>query len=135
MEVNAETLRRIRDNKGLSQKEFALFLGISERSYQNYEAGKTGPGKWYRQLDSRRAVFTTRYRKLKKEMGIPAEYTVYSFRHSAITKLYKNLCKEHPKEMALTLTAEITGHTSKAIQAYIHYIDGKLPEDYSKYLK
>lgn len=95
----------------------------------------TGPGKWNRQLDSRRAVFTARYRELKKVMGIPTEYTIYSFRHSFITRLYRNILKDHPKELALTLTAEITGHTSKAILGYIHYVDASLPKEYSKYLK
>lgn len=43
MDINSESLRKLRDNKGLSQKEFAKFLGISERSYQNYEGGKPIP--------------------------------------------------------------------------------------------
>lgn len=43
MEVNAENLRKIREEKGLNQTEFAQILGISYRSYQNYEAGKNIP--------------------------------------------------------------------------------------------
>ena len=94
-----------------------------------------GTGKWDRELDGRRSVFTTRYRELKKVMGIEGKYTIYSFRHSFITKLYKNLIKDHPKEIALQLCAQITGHTSKAMLDYIHYADMDLPEDYSHLLK
>lgn len=43
MIINAESLRRIRDQEGLSQKEFAKYLGISERSLQDYEGGKKIP--------------------------------------------------------------------------------------------
>lgn len=43
MNINGENLRQIRDSKGWSQKEFAKFLGISERSYQNYEGGGAIP--------------------------------------------------------------------------------------------
>lgn len=43
MNINAESLRHIRDQEGLSQKEFAKYLGISERSLQDYEGGKRIP--------------------------------------------------------------------------------------------
>jgi transcriptional regulator with XRE-family HTH domain len=43
MEVNSETLRKIRDDRGMSQKDFAEYLGISPRSLQNYEAGSAIP--------------------------------------------------------------------------------------------
>lgn len=43
MEINAETLRKIRDARGMTQKEFAKLLDISFRSLQDYEGGKVIP--------------------------------------------------------------------------------------------
>lgn len=43
MDIDAETLRKIRDKKGMTQKEFADYLQISTRSYQNYESGLNIP--------------------------------------------------------------------------------------------
>lgn len=94
----------------------------------------TGPGEWNRQLDNRRHYFSDRYRKIKKELGV-MEYTIYSFRHTSVTKVYKNLLKEHPKGKALDILAGITGHTSQAIQAYIHVLDADNSEDYSDLLE
>lgn len=38
-----ERLKTSRTKKGLTQKEFASMIGISERSYQNYELGTREP--------------------------------------------------------------------------------------------
>lgn len=43
MDIDAETLRRIREEKGMTQKEFAEYLEVSPRSYQNYEGGSNIP--------------------------------------------------------------------------------------------
>lgn len=43
MKISAESLRNERDKRGLSQKDFAEFLGVGFRTYQNYEAGKVIP--------------------------------------------------------------------------------------------
>lgn len=91
-----------------------------------------GPGAWDRK-DPRR-YFTGRYRAIKKKLGIDPQYSIYSFRHSAVTKAYKKLRETMPKEKALEELALITGHTSKAITAYIHYIDAETIEDYSHLL-
>jgi integrase len=94
-----------------------------------------GPGTWERQLDNRRGYFTLRYARLKKKMNVPKEYTVYGFRHTGITKIYKALIEDHTKDKALEILASITGHTSKAMLDYIHFVDASLPDEYSKYLK
>ena len=39
----SERLKASRKSKGLTQKDLAAFLGISERGYQNYEMGKREP--------------------------------------------------------------------------------------------
>ncbi|WP_028375976.1 tyrosine-type recombinase/integrase [Leeuwenhoekiella sp. MAR_2009_132] len=93
-----------------------------------------GPGQWDRDLDGRRSYFTLKYRRLKKKMGIESGYTIYSFRHTFISRVYRNLRKEHNKDKTLELLSNITGHESKALLDYIHVIDADLPEDYSKYL-
>jgi len=93
-----------------------------------------GPGQWDRDLDGRRSYFTLKYRRLKKKMGIEPGYTIYSFRHTFISRVYKNLRKEHTKDKSLELLSNITGHESKALLDYIHVIDADLPDDYSKYL-
>ena len=43
MDINAETLRQIRNKSGLSQSKFAELLGLKFRSYQNYELGHPIP--------------------------------------------------------------------------------------------
>lgn len=37
----AEILKKCRKNKGVTQKDVANYLGIKERSYQNYEYGNS----------------------------------------------------------------------------------------------
>lgn len=38
-----ERLKEARKNKGLKQREVASYLGIKDRSYQNYEGGEREP--------------------------------------------------------------------------------------------
>lgn len=38
-----ERLKEARKNKGLKQREVASYLGIRDRSYQNYEGGDREP--------------------------------------------------------------------------------------------
>lgn len=95
----------------------------------------TGPGEWDRQIDGRRAVFTKRFAKVKKELGLPKDYTIYGRRHTKISKLFNGLLKEYPYEMALSMCAEYTGHTSKAMLSYLHKIDARMPKDFSHLLK
>lgn len=94
-----------------------------------------GTGKWETKLDGRRAYFTRKFAKVKKEVGLPKEYTIYGRRHTAVTKVYANLRSKRPENEAMQELANITGHTSQAIKAYIHYVDANVPEDYSEYLK
>lgn len=39
----AEVLKRIREEHQLTQKDVAKLLGVSERMYQKYEAGRNRP--------------------------------------------------------------------------------------------
>lgn len=103
---------------------------------EDYVFTPEGTGKWDRALDGRRSYFTLKYKRLKKIMGVDPKFTIYSFRHYYITKVFKNILKEVKQEdKAISILSKITGHTSKAVWEYIHYTDASLPEDYSKYLK
>ena len=94
----------------------------------------SGTGQWDRQLDNRRHYFSDRYRKVKKHFGL-MEYSIYSFRHYSITKAYKILRGRYSKDKALDQLSQVTGHDSKAIKAYIHYVDAETIDDYSHLLK
>lgn len=43
MTIFSERLKRLRKNKGLKQQELASKLNISQKSYSNWENGKTEP--------------------------------------------------------------------------------------------
>jgi len=103
----------------------------------------TGIGEWTSKETSRRDYFTTRFRKLKKRYNeylkkegkifqLGSEYTVYSFRHTFITLLFRKLRKEFSYTETCDQLMLITGHaTLKALKEYLKDIDAELPEDYS----
>ena len=67
------------------------------------------------------------------QLGV--EYNLYSFRHTFITKLYRQLRKKYTKSETKDRLMLITGHsTLKALNTYLRDIDAELPEDYSGYL-
>lgn len=68
-------------------------------------------------------------------MKLGKGYSLYSFRHTYITKVYKKLRKQFTIDETVEKLKLITGHESEAIQRYIHLIDAELPEDYSDLLK
>ncbi len=106
-----------------------------------------GPGKWNATDDNRRDHFTKRFKALKDyfskkaktddtyfELGI--EYNIYSFRHTFITKLYREMRKTLTPFETKSKLMLITGHsTMTALEKYLRDIDAELPEDYSKLLK
>ncbi len=66
-------------------------------------------------------------------LGIGKDYTVYSFRHTFITKLYRELRKDNSKTETEDKLMLITGHsTRKALIQYLRDLDAELPEDYSE---
>ncbi|WP_010521559.1 tyrosine-type recombinase/integrase [Aquimarina agarivorans] len=103
----------------------------------------TGIGEWEAKETSRRDYFTTRFRKVKKRYNehlkkegksiqLGSEYTVYSFRHTFITLLFRKLRKEFSYTETCDQLMLITGHsTLKALKEYLKDIDAELPEDYS----
>ncbi len=100
-------------------------------------------GEWEAKETSRRDYFTTRFRKLKskynkhliaqgKTLQLGREYTVYSFRHTFITMLFRKLREDFSYTETCDKLMLITGHyTLKALKEYLKDIDAELPEDYS----
>ncbi len=102
-----------------------------------------GVGVWDATESSRRDYFTKRFWKLKKKyneyllskgktLQLGGEYTIYSFRHTFITLLFRKLRKDFSYTETCDKLMLITGHsTLDALKAYLKDIDAELPEDYS----
>ncbi|MFX0556555.1 tyrosine-type recombinase/integrase [Maribacter sp. CXY002] len=105
-----------------------------------------GVGPWDTTETNRRNYFSKRFKKAKiqynlflKQEGnsfqLGKDHTVYSFRHTFITKLYRELRKDYSTTETYDRLMLITGHsTLEALTAYLRDIDAELPEDYSGYL-
>ncbi|BAO76351.1 tyrosine-type recombinase/integrase [Winogradskyella sp. PG-2] len=87
-------------------------------------------------LENRRSYFTSRFKKaVQNDFDLDFEHTLYSFRHTFITKVYRELRKKYPPYEAKCRLMEITGHTSmKALESYLRDADAELPKDYSDML-
>jgi len=95
----------------------------------------TGPGQWEATEINRRNHFGKRFKKIKKELDLGKEYGMYSWRHTYITKMYRELRKDFPPFEAKSRLMLITGHsTMDALNMYLRDIDAELPEDYSHLL-
>ncbi|MGV6844553.1 MAG: tyrosine-type recombinase/integrase [Lutibacter sp.] len=94
-------------------------------------------GEWDVNEVQKRNYFSKRFKKVVKihfELGI--EYGLYSFRHTFITKLYRNLRIKHSVFEAKSILMGITGHsTMVALEKYLRDIDVELPQDYSSFLE
>ena len=84
----------------------------------------------------RRDYWTKRFSKIKKQLGLGKDYTMYSFRHTYITHLYRELRKSYTPFETKSNIMLITGHsTMTALEKYLRDIDAELPEDYSHLLE
>ncbi|MNE85713.1 hypothetical protein D3C80_1827440 [compost metagenome] len=73
---------------------------------------------------------------IKKELNLGKDYGLYSFRHTFITKLYRELVKDSTPFEAKSKLMLITGHTTMAaLEKYLRDIDAHLPDDYSHMIK
>lgn len=94
-----------------------------------------GPGKWDANEVSRRNWFTDRFKQVKESLNLGEEYGIYSWRHTFIIKIYRELRNEYAPFEAKTRLMHITGHNSmKALDSYLRDIDAELPDDYSHLL-
>lgn len=92
---------------------------------------------WDTAIINKRNYFSKRFKKMVKDhFNLGADYGLYSFRHTYITKLYRALVKASSPFEAKSKLMLITGHASMtALEKYLRDIDAELPEDYSEMLK
>lgn len=92
---------------------------------------------WNATETSRRNAFSDLFRdRFKNPLKLGGEYGLYSFRHTYITKLYKELAKNSTPFEAKSKLMLITGHASMtALEKYLRDIDAVLPDDYSNLIK
>lgn len=90
-------------------------------------------GKWEANENNRRDHFSKRFKKIVKDhFGYNENHGLYSFRHTFITKVYREIRKTETPYAAKSKLMLITGHTSmSALEKYLRDIDAELPEDYS----
>ncbi len=106
----------------LSEKDKNSFL------FTQYQIG----GMWDIEEENKRDHFTKRFKKIKDVFKLGKEYGLYSFRHTFITKLYRELRKTYSPFETKSKLMLITGHTTiTALEKYLRDIDAELPEDYS----
>ncbi|WP_223033640.1 tyrosine-type recombinase/integrase [Hanstruepera marina] len=94
-------------------------------------------GVWETTADNKRNYFSKRFKRVVKDkFGLGEEYGLYSFRHTYITKLYRELRKTLTPFETKSYLMQITGHsTMLALEQYLRDIDAELPEDYSKFIE
>ncbi len=105
------------------------------------------PGAWKATDDNRRDYFTKQFKLLKDYFTSMAnkgdndfftlgkDYGIYSFRHTTITKMYREMRKNLTPFETKSKLMLITGHsTMTALEKYLRDIDAELPEDYSDLL-
>lgn len=94
-------------------------------------------GLWKTTETNRRNYFSKRFKeKVKTHFNLGIEYGLYSFRHTYITKLYRQLLKEATPFEAKSRLMLITGHNSmSALEKYLRDTDAELAKDYSHLLK
>lgn len=93
-------------------------------------------GDWIATENNRRDFFSKRFKTVVKDhFKLGADYGMYSFRHTFITKLYRELRKTYTPFESKSILMNITGHsTMTALELYLRDIDAELPKDYSHLL-
>ena len=113
--------------------EIQHFKGLSPN---HYLFTPTGVGDWQTEEMNKRDYWTKRFKKVKDELNLGKDYGLYSFRHTFITKLYRELRTQYSQYETYDRLMLITGHaTLSALQQYLREIDAELPEDYSHLLQ
>ena len=118
-----------------------LLKDIPDLSNMDPEAFLFTPEKFGKKWDSsemsKRDYFSKRFKKVVKDhFNLDKNYGLYSFRHTYITKLYRELRKVSSPNEAKSRLMQITGHsTMDALEKYLRDIDAELPEDYSALFK
>lgn len=144
--------------KNIDQKDKRLFIKTKNKKYkikiipeillkelgdlskfdpENWLFTPSGIGQpWETNETDRRGNFGKQFLKVKKLFNLGADYGLYSFRHTFITKLYRELVKGSTPFEAKSKLMLITGHsTMSALEKYLRDIDAELPDDYSEFIK
>lgn len=152
--LKAQTLSVKAKNKLVKEKIIPSIL-MKELSFlSNFNSTdfifspKGEPSDWEATDDNRRDYFTKRFKALKDFFNekvkdgdknyfvLDDEYGIYSFRHTFITKIYRELRKTLSPFETKSKLMLITGHdTMVALEKYLRDIDAELPEDYSDLIK
>jgi integrase len=82
-------------------------------------------GEWVATENNRRDYFSKRFKTVVKDhFKLGADYGMYSFRHTFITKLYRELRKTFTPFESKSILMNITGHsTMTALELYLRDID------------
>jgi len=119
--------------KIIPQKMIELLPDLSSinGNYLLFTPNEIG-GIWETEEVNRRDFFTKRFKDVKDKFNLGKEYGLYSFRHTSITNLNKELNKTMTPFESKCKLMQITGHqTMEALEKYLRDIDAALPEDYS----
>ena len=101
-----------------------------------YLFSPNGIGEWNIEENNKRDYWSKRFKKVKDALNLGKDYGLYSFRHTFITKLYRQLRTTYTQGETYDRLMLITGHTTlSALQQYLRDIDAELPEDYSHLLE
>ena len=92
---------------------------------------------WDTTNQNKKDYYSKRFKKVVKEhFNLSVDYGLYSFRHTYITKLYRELVKHSAPFEAKSRLMLITGHSSMtALEKYLRDIDAALPADYSDLIR
>lgn len=110
-------------------------LSVLDPSLFLFTPDKIG-GEWSTEISNKRDYFSKRFKSVVKDhFDLGVDYGLYSFRHTFITKLYRDFAKTKTPFEAKSKLMLITGHsTIGVLDKYLREIDAELPEDYSKSL-
>lgn len=92
---------------------------------------------WVTEPNNKRDYFSKRFKEVvKTHFNLNKDYGMYSFRHTFITKLYREMRKTSSQFETKSKLMLVTGHsTMTALEKYLRDIDAELPEDYSNLLR
>jgi integrase len=89
-------------------------------------------GEWNIEDTSKRDYFSKKFKNIKDHFKLGEDYGIYSFRHTFITMLCRELRQKQSPFEAKSNLMLITGHTTMvALTQYLRDIDAELPDDYS----
>jgi integrase len=123
--------------KIIPQKIIDLLPDLSTMNSGSYLFTPTAIGaQWDAEENNRRDNFSKKFKLVKDHFNLNQDYGLYSFRHTSITNLYREIRKGKTPHESKSILMGITGHqTMEALEKYLRDIDAELPDDYSHLLK